>query len=62
MPDDNWDAPAIVPPPSTFTVDSQRKPVLYLPDGRILVKFVTLSTCPRETPYCPLCLFPERKR
>lgn len=34
---DQEDAP-IVRPPDTFTVDHERKPVLYLPDGRALVK------------------------
>jgi hypothetical protein len=28
----------VVPPPSTFTVDHETKPVLYLPDGRVLVR------------------------
>lgn len=33
------DGQPIVPPPGTFTVDdSAPKPVLYLPDGRVLVK------------------------
>lgn len=30
----------IVPPPGTFTVDADRKPVLYLPDGRVLTRKV----------------------
>lgn len=46
MSDQDEDAP-IVPPPSTFTVDHERKPVLYLPDGRVLVRrppgFVTVK-------------------
>lgn len=28
----------VVLAPSTFTVDHELKPVLYLPDGRVLVK------------------------
>lgn len=30
------DAP-IVPPPSTMDVDFKRKPILYLPNGKVLV-------------------------
>jgi hypothetical protein len=34
------DAP-IIPPPSSVTVDMERKPVLYLPDGKtVLVRKV----------------------
>jgi len=37
------DAPAppdlpVVPPPSSATVDYERKPVLFLPNGRVLVR------------------------
>ncbi len=35
---DVWDDPPVVPPPATFTVETERKPVLYLPDGTPLVK------------------------
>ena len=44
------DAP-IVPPPGTFTVDrGDRKPVLYLPDGRPLVRdqIIGFKTSPRR--------------
>jgi hypothetical protein len=30
----------VVPPPSSLRVDLERKPVLYLPDGRVLVRRV----------------------
>lgn len=30
-----WD---IIPPPSNVTVEHEHKPVLYLPDGRVLVR------------------------
>lgn len=30
----------IVPPPSTFTVDYQRKPVLFTPEGKALVRLI----------------------
>lgn len=30
-----WD---IIPPPSNVTVTHEHKPVLYLPDGRVLVR------------------------
>ena len=30
--------PPVVPPPSSMTVDHERKPVLYLPDGKVLVR------------------------
>ncbi len=33
----NDDAP-ILPPPSSLTVEFERKPVLYLPDGTPLVR------------------------
>jgi hypothetical protein len=40
----------IIQPPSTFTVDHERKPVLYQPDGTPLVKrpvgFDTRPTTP----------------
>lgn len=32
------DEPPIVPPPATVVVDLVRKPVLYLPDGKVLVR------------------------
>lgn len=35
--DDTEDAP-IIPPPSTMTVYIERKPVLYLPNGKALVR------------------------
>ena len=28
----------IVPPPSTVIVDHERKPVLYLPNGKVLIR------------------------
>lgn len=28
----------IVPPPASFTVDHEHKPVLYTPDGKVLVR------------------------
>lgn len=28
----------IVPPPATATVDFERKPLLYLPNGKVLVR------------------------
>ncbi len=31
------DAP-IVQPPSSLQVDFERKPILYLPDGRVLIR------------------------
>ena len=27
-----------IPPPSTMTVDHERRPILYLPDGKVLVR------------------------
>ena len=36
-PDDRPEPP-IVPPPAAFTVDMERKPVLFLPDGKVLVR------------------------
>ncbi len=33
----DWYQP-VVPSPSTMTVDHQHKPVLYLPDGTVLVR------------------------
>lgn len=30
----------IVPPPSTFTVDYERKPVLFTHDGKALVRLI----------------------
>jgi hypothetical protein len=30
-----WD---IIPPPSNMTVTHEHKPILYLPDGRVLVR------------------------
>ena len=33
-----WDDMPIVPPPGTFTVEHEQRPVLYLPDGRVMVK------------------------
>ena len=42
----------IVAPPNTFTVDHERKPLLYLPDGRALVRrpagFRTEPTEPQQ--------------
>jgi hypothetical protein len=42
----------VVAPPSSFTVDHERKPVLYTPDGKALVKrpagFDTRPTPPKE--------------
>jgi hypothetical protein len=35
---DIYDEPPVLSPPDTFTVEFERKPVLYLPDGRVLVK------------------------
>jgi hypothetical protein len=35
--DDEWPA-TVIPAPSTFTVEYERPPVLYLPDGRLIVK------------------------
>lgn len=34
----DFDLSAIVPPPSSFTVETERRPLLYLPDGRALVR------------------------
>jgi hypothetical protein len=28
----------VIPPPSSVTVDHERKPVLYLPNGKVLVR------------------------
>lgn len=28
----------LIPPPASMTVDHERRPVLYLPDGRVLVR------------------------
>lgn len=30
--------PPVVPPPASMTVEHERKPILYLPDGRVLVR------------------------
>lgn len=30
--------PPVIPPPSSMAVDLERKPVLHLPDGRVLVR------------------------
>ena len=46
------DETPIVQPPATFTVDKgDRKPVLYLPDGRPLVRDQTIGfqTTPRRS-------------
>lgn len=32
------DEAPVVQPPSTLTVDYERKPILHLPDGRVLVR------------------------
>jgi hypothetical protein len=32
------DEQTVIPPPSTATVDYERKPVLYMPDGKVLVR------------------------
>lgn len=32
--------PPVVPPPATVVVELDRKPVLYLPDGKVLVRRV----------------------
>jgi hypothetical protein len=32
------DDSAIIPPPNSFTVHHQHKPILYLLDGRVLVR------------------------
>jgi hypothetical protein len=39
------DEPPIVPPPATFTVDDkpERKPLLYLADGRPLARDQTIG-------------------
>jgi hypothetical protein len=43
-----------VQPPSSYTVDMERKPVLHLPDGRVLVKQIgykaTAVVDPRRKP------------
>jgi hypothetical protein len=33
-----------VPPPTSITIDSDRKPVLYLPDGKALVRVIGFAT------------------
>ena len=30
----------IIPPPSSVTADLERKPVLYLPNGKVLVRVI----------------------
>jgi hypothetical protein len=37
----------VIPPPSSATVDMERKPLLYLPDGRVLVQRIGFNTQPR---------------
>ena len=33
-----WVEEKEIPPPSTMTVEHDRKPILYLPDGKVLVR------------------------
>lgn len=40
----------LVPPPASMTVDHERRPVLYLPDGRVLVRQAGFQAPPREAP------------
>ena len=35
-----YDDRPVVPPPASVQVDHERKPVLYLPDGKVLVRKV----------------------
>ena len=42
------DETPIVPPPSSVTVDMDRKPVLYLPDGRAVVRRIGFNTEPER--------------
>lgn len=38
------DEPPIVQPPSSAQVDMERRPVLWLPDGRMLVRTIGFRT------------------
>lgn len=44
----------LIPPPSNMTVEHQYKPVLYLPDGRALVRQAGFTTeASRAVPSMP---------
>ena len=38
----------VIQPPSSATVDMERKPVLYLPDGRVLVRTIGFQTATKR--------------